>query len=206
MKDITFDEIVQEISRTIEIRYPEVTAQADLFRIYRANGRSANGLYAYVNSLAKDANLESLTPEKIKIRITINALDEKYKRLKEITLEATGHDKEELTDTLFKRLIQEHEHWLANQADDKGTAKAKKVYAKKPGHRPASAKGSKGILFASVVGKRGITKINVSRRTKPTAPSVEAKGILKRLAGRLLHLSRELDQTLRTKAEIRAGV
>ena len=46
--------------------------------------------------------LNLLTPEKIKIIITINALDEKDKRLKEKTLEATGHDKEELTDTLFK--------------------------------------------------------------------------------------------------------
>ena len=75
IKDITFDEIIAEISRTIEVRYPKVTAQADLFRISKAEGKTANHMYAY-------ANFDSLTPEKIKIIITISALDEKDKKIK----------------------------------------------------------------------------------------------------------------------------
>ena len=62
------------------------------------------------------------------------------------------------------------------------------------------------MLFASVVEKRDITRISVTKGTKLTAPSVEAGDTSKRLAGRLLHLSREQDQTLRTMAEIGAGV
>ena len=75
--------------------------------------------------------------------------------MKEKTLEATGHGKEELTDTLFKRLIQEHEHWLANQAEGKGKAKANKVLVKKPGERPASAKGGKRNVVCFCCGKEG---------------------------------------------------
>ena len=130
MKDCSFQEITEEISRTLRVRYPETTAQADLFRISKAEGRTASRLYAYVNQVAMDANLESLNQEKIKIIITINALDDRDKRLKEKTLEATGQGKEELTDTLFKRLIQEHEHWLANQKEGKSKAKVQKVQAK----------------------------------------------------------------------------
>ena len=54
-------------------------------------------------------------------------MDERYIRLEEKTLEAVGKEKEEITDTLFKILIQEHEHWLANQTDSRGTAKTKKL-------------------------------------------------------------------------------
>ena len=130
MKECTFQEITEEITKTLSVRYPETTAQADLFRISKAEGRSASRLYAYVNQVAMDANLINLKPEGIKIIITINALDEKDKRLKEKTLEATGQGKEELTDTLFKKLLQEHEHWLANQKEGKSKAKVQKVQAK----------------------------------------------------------------------------
>merc|ERR1711891_125620 len=130
MKECSFKEITEEITKTLSVRYPETTAQADLFRISKAEGKTASRLYAYVNQVAMDANLESLNQEKIKIIITINALDERDKRLKEKTLEATGQGKEELTDTLFKKLIQEHEHWLANQKEGKSKAKVQKVQAK----------------------------------------------------------------------------
>ena len=41
MEGITCKEIVEEISKTIKIRHPVCAAQADLFRLYKADGRSA---------------------------------------------------------------------------------------------------------------------------------------------------------------------
>ena len=42
MRDITFDDILEEVGRTLEIKYPETMAQANLFRVQKAEGRSAN--------------------------------------------------------------------------------------------------------------------------------------------------------------------
>ena len=168
MKDCTFQEITEEISRTLSVRYPETTAQADLFRISKAEGKTASRLYAYVNQVAMDANLESLNQEKIKIIITINALDERDKRLKEKTLEATGQGKEELTDTLFKRLIQEHEHWLANQKEGKSKAKVQKV----------QAKGSKKII-CYCCGMEGHYKDKCYKKNKAFCTQCKEKGHFK---------------------------
>ena len=123
---VTCAEIVEEITKTIKIRHPVCAAQAELFRLHKAEGRSAARQYAHVKSLAKDADLESLKPEMIMIIITLNSLDTKDQRLKEKMLEAVGQGKEKMTDTVFLRLIGEHEAWLANN-ENKNSAKAKKA-------------------------------------------------------------------------------
>ena len=66
IRDITFNDILKEVGRTLEIKYPETPAQADLFRIQNAQGRSANRHYAHITSLAQGANLKYLNPGKIK--------------------------------------------------------------------------------------------------------------------------------------------
>ena len=80
--------------------------------------------------MARDADLDSMGPKKIMIIITVNPLDPKDHRLKEKMLEAVGQGKEKMSDTVFHRLIGEHEAWLANN-DSKGTAKAKKAMVHK---------------------------------------------------------------------------
>ena len=90
MEDITCKEIIEEISKTIKIRHPVCAAQADLFRLYKADGRSAARQYAHVKSMARDADLDSLIPEMIMIIITLNSLDPKDHRLREKMLEAVA--------------------------------------------------------------------------------------------------------------------
>ena len=124
--DISCEEIIEEITKTIKIRHPVCAAQAELFRLHKAEGRSAARQYAHVKSLARDADLESLKPDMIMIIITLNSLDPKDSRLREKMLEAVGQGKEKMTDTVFLRLKGEHEAWLANNSD-KATFKAKKA-------------------------------------------------------------------------------
>ena len=109
-----------------------------------------------------------------------------------------------MTDTLFKRLIQEHELWLSNPADGSGTAKAKKVFGKKLGTDWLHQGGTRRVLCVTVVGRKDTSKINVLRGIKPIALSVGARGISKKLAGNL-HLLKEPDQRLGIEAEIGAG-
>ena len=80
--NITCKEIVEEITKTIKIRHPVCAAQAELFRLHKAEGRSAARQYAHVKSMARDADLDSLKPEMIMIIITLNSLDPKDHRLR----------------------------------------------------------------------------------------------------------------------------
>ena len=51
--------------------------------------------------MARNADLDSLGPEKIMIIITLNSLDPKDHRLKEKMLEAVGQGKENMSDMVF---------------------------------------------------------------------------------------------------------
>ena len=51
--------------------------------------------------MARDADLNSLGPEKIMIIITLNSLDPEDHRLKEKMLEAVGQGKQKRSDTVF---------------------------------------------------------------------------------------------------------
>ena len=60
MNDITCDEIMEEISRTIRIRHPVCNSRAHLFRILKLEDRTAKRQYAHIPSMAKDADLDNL--------------------------------------------------------------------------------------------------------------------------------------------------
>ena len=126
-------------------------------------GRSAARQYAHVKSLARDADLDSLKPEMIMIIITLNSLDHKDSRLREKMLEAVGQGKEKMTDTVFLRLIGEHEAWLANNGD-KGTFKAEKAGV----HRTRSQ-------HVGAAGRRAITRTGALRKKKHSAKNVEIR-------------------------------
>ena len=70
----------------------------------------------------QDADLHKLTSESIKIIITINSLEKADSRLREKILEAAAD--QELTDTLFKRLLSEHESWFQNRTNTGGVRRA----------------------------------------------------------------------------------
>ena len=99
--------MVKEITATLEITYPESTCQAELARVESAEVKTPQRHNAHACNMAQDANLHNLTAESIKIIITINSLDKADARWREKSLEAAA--KQDLTDTLFKKLLSEHE-------------------------------------------------------------------------------------------------
>ena len=57
-------DIIEEINRTLHIGHLEWTVQAELIRISKQDGPSAKSLYAYIKEMARNVDLENLTPEK----------------------------------------------------------------------------------------------------------------------------------------------
>ena len=109
--------------------------------------------------MAHDADLESLNPEKTMIILTLNSIDPKEKML-----EAVGQGKERMTDTVFRRMIGEHEAWLANN-DVKGTAKARKVFT----HKKDDSKNSTNSFTCWCCGDEGHFRDRCPKREKASA-------------------------------------
>ena len=126
LDQMKYTDMLAEVEKTLEIMFPQMVCQAELFRIKSAEGRTPARQYEHVCNLAHDANLKDLNAEKIKIILTINSLEKSNSRLREKTLEAVGPLDQPLNDALFKKLIAEHESWVNNQTTGTG-AKARKV-------------------------------------------------------------------------------
>lgn len=77
LEEESHNSIIKEIKGTLEISFPETSCQAQLFPISKAEGRSAARQYAHICNLAKDADLNGLNEEKIRIILSINSIHPK---------------------------------------------------------------------------------------------------------------------------------
>ena len=97
--------------------------QDKLFQIKTAEGSTPARQNPHICNLAHNANLDKLNAEKIKIILTINSIDPAEK-----TLKAVGQQNQQMDDTLFKKLLAEHDLWYQNQTNT--GAKARRVTMK----------------------------------------------------------------------------
>ena len=115
VSEMCYQDMIREIEKTLELTYPESVCQAVLFRVKFAEGRTPARQYAHICNLAHDANLDKFNAEMIKIILTINSIDRADVCLCEKTLEDVGQQNQQMTDSLFKKLLAVQKAWYQSR-------------------------------------------------------------------------------------------
>ena len=78
--------MVDKMSEILEVTLPRANCQADFFRVRSAVGRTPHAHCSPISNMSLDCCLNNLTPDTIKVMITIKILDKVDVRLRENTL------------------------------------------------------------------------------------------------------------------------